>query len=79
MVNIPDAALGCTPLHWASVTNRLDLILLLLDAGADIDSRDDAGRTPLYACAAFGAVDAAALLLQRGAAYEGPDFRGAPE
>lgn len=76
VVDMQDAALGWTPLHWASVTNRLDFMLLLLDAGACVDSRDLAGRTPLYACAAFGAVDAAAVLLQAGAAVDGPDFRG---
>lgn len=76
VVNMRDAALGWTPLHWASVTNRLDFMFLLLDAGACVDARDLAGRTPLYACAAFGAVDAAAVLLQGGAAVDGPDFRG---
>eukprot|EP00903_Cladosiphon_okamuranus_P021496 g19762.t1 len=76
VVNIPDAAFGFTPLHWASVTNRLDFMILLLEEGACIDARDRAGRTPLYACAAFGAADAAALLLQRGAVVDRPDFRG---
>lgn len=76
MINVPDAALGCTPLHWASVTNRLDFMLLLLEAGARVDSRDYAGRTPLYASAAFGAVDAVELLLERGAAVDSPDLRG---
>eukprot|EP00752_Nemacystus_decipiens_P010788 g9596.t2 len=76
VVNMPDDALGWTPLHWASVTNRLDFMLLLLEADACVDARDRAGRTPLYACAAFGAVDAAAVLLRRGAAADGPDFRG---
>lgn len=75
-INSPDAALGWTPLHWASVTSRLDFMLMLLEVGACIDPRDNAGRTPLYTCAAFGAVDAAVLLLQRGAGVNGPDLRG---
>lgn len=77
MVNTPDAELGCSPLHWASVTNRVDFMLLLLAHGADVNARDSAGRTPLYACAAFGAVEATALLLEHGADIDAEDFRGA--
>ncbi|CAM9863680.1 unnamed protein product [Ectocarpus fasciculatus] len=76
MVNVPDATLGCTPLHWAAMTNRVDFMVLLLDHGADVDSRDFAGRTPLFSCAAFGGVEAAALLLERNADENAKDSRG---
>ncbi|CBN77591.1 expressed unknown protein [Ectocarpus siliculosus] len=76
VVNMPDATLGCTPLHWAAMLNRVDFMLLLLDHGADVDSRDFAGRTPLFCCAAFGGVEAAALLLERNADENAKDSRG---
>ncbi|CAN0055167.1 unnamed protein product [Ectocarpus sp. 4 AP-2014] len=76
VVNMPDATLGCTPLHWAAMMNRVDFMLLLLDHGADVDSRDFAGRTPLFSCAAFGGVEAAALLLGRNADENAKDSRG---
>ncbi|CAM9095900.1 unnamed protein product, partial [Hapterophycus canaliculatus] len=75
-INAPDVALGCTALHWAAITNRVDFIRLLLDNGANVESRDHAGRTPLLSCCAFGAVDAAVLLLQRNADRNAEDARG---
>lgn len=76
MVNTPDAAMGCTPLHWAAITNRVDFMRMLLDHGAEVDSRDHEGRTPLFSCAAFGAIDAASLLLERQADHHRTDRRG---
>ncbi|CAN0104547.1 unnamed protein product [Scytosiphon promiscuus] len=75
-INVPDVALGCTPLHWAAIANRVDFVQLLLDHGARVDSRDHAGRTPLFSCCAFGAVDAAVLLLERNADGNAEDSRG---
>lgn len=75
-VNMPDGGLGCAPLHWAAIANRVDFMRLLLDHGAKVDSRDNAGRTPLLACCAFGAVDAALLLLERNADENAEDSRG---
>jgi ankyrin repeat protein len=38
---------GFTPLHYAVRKNSLDLILILLDNGADIGISNDYGQTPL--------------------------------
>ena len=37
-----------TPLHAASVKGHFDVVSLLLKNGADFNSRDDRGRTPLH-------------------------------
>jgi ankyrin repeat protein len=64
--------LGTTALHWAAMSGRLDLIELFLQHGADINRR---GRkfggepeTPLDLARGRDQADAAALLLERGAA-----------
>lgn len=36
------------PLHWAARYEKLAIVKLLLDAGADIDAKDLIGRTPIY-------------------------------
>jgi hypothetical protein len=38
---------GQTPLHFAITRNRLDIVDLLIDLGADIDAPDQNGQTPL--------------------------------
>src|SRR5438270_499028 len=44
-----------TPLHLAAGGGRLELVRLLIDAGADVDRRDpDSGRVPLHAAVAAG-------------------------
>ena len=65
--------LGRTALHQAAVTGMPQFVHLLLDRGALIDARDDAGNTPLL-CALFmakqgdpAAAEIVALLLAHGA------------
>ena len=40
---------GCTPLHRAASTGKSELCELLIEEGADIDSEDRAGQTPILA------------------------------
>lgn len=54
-------------LHWAVLQNQVDSIATLLDRGMDVDIRDAEGRTPLMTAAAFGSLEAAELLIVRGA------------
>lgn len=37
-----------TGLHWAAKRGHLDIVRILLQHGADVDSKDIIGRTPLY-------------------------------
>jgi len=39
---------GCTVLHVAAVAGNLLMVRKLVEAGADIDARDDHGNAPLY-------------------------------
>lgn len=60
---------GDTPLHKAVVTNNIDLVKLLLEAGADPNLRQAQSMTPLH-FAAFAGPDRSAiveLLLRHGA------------
>ncbi|KAB8229517.1 ankyrin repeat domain-containing protein [Aspergillus alliaceus] len=52
IVNQPDRT-GCTPLHYACLSGRLESVFLLLNAGANPVITYYDGRTPLYVCAAF--------------------------
>lgn len=65
---------GLAPLHRAARyfegarANMLPIATALLDAGAQIDARDKAGRTPLaWAIDPTGSFDVARLLIERGA------------
>lgn len=59
--------LGHTPLHIAVLEHRLDLLRLLLTAGADINTQDHLGHTPLVSAARNETLGAVALLVAAGA------------
>ena len=60
---------GATRLHWASKVGLLGMVRSLLDAGADVNSQDDKGETPLHWAARNGndCSAVAELLLASGA------------
>ena len=46
----PLAALhGGTPLHWAAALGRIEMAGRVIDAGADVNAKDNHGFTPLDA------------------------------
>ncbi len=72
-VDAGEASLGRTPLHYA---DSIRTVIVLLDAGADIDATDGNGETPLHAAIASSKTDIAAILLHFEASIEAPGEEG---
>ena len=58
---------GCTALHLAAGDGRLQVIKVLLRAGAEVDVRSWGGGTPLYVAVQMGQLAAARRLIEAGA------------
>lgn len=65
-----------SPLFEAARDGQVDRIIRLLDAGDPIDARNARGQTALHVAARCSRIEAAALLLARGASHALPDARG---
>ena len=39
---------GNTPLHWAALNTHLDCVKALVEAGADVSTKNDAGRDAVF-------------------------------
>jgi cytohesin len=55
------------PIHSAVIVGDIELVAVLLKAGADIESRTEGGSTPLHFAANWGTVALVKLLLDAGA------------
>ncbi|XP_017695385.1 PREDICTED: protein phosphatase 1 regulatory subunit 16A, partial [Lepidothrix coronata] len=58
---------GLTALHQCCIDDSVPVVSVLLDAGADVNSRDTELWTPLHAAATCGHLRLVQLLIQRGA------------
>ena len=70
---------GSTPLHCATWKGHAAVVALLLDAGADVNARNNNehwGTTPLHAAAHANQAAIAQLLLDQGADSTAPDLTG---
>jgi len=54
-------------MHWAAGGDHKKMVELLIDKGADVNARDEAGWTPLHYAAFNGHKDVAELLIAKGA------------
>ena len=61
------------PIHEATTVDMVDM---LLDAGASLEETDQTGATPLYHHAKAGRVEMVAYLLEKGAEVDAADKRG---
>ncbi|XP_072851515.2 fibronectin type 3 and ankyrin repeat domains protein 1 isoform X1 [Pogona vitticeps] len=67
-VDAKDAGLEWTPLiRLCALTGKTDVATLLIDAGADVNTKDKDGKTPLMVAALNNQEELVALLLERGA------------
>jgi len=73
-LNLPDDA-GLTPLHLAASSCHTNVVVLLLDQGAQIDCPAKDGATPLHLAAQEGCAEGVDLLLARGAELNARDDR----
>lgn len=58
---------GGTPLHAAIMQGRSDMVLLLIDGGADLNAEGERGETPLQTAHIMGNQGIAGILLSHGA------------
>jgi len=63
----PDPVFQIRPLHWAALAGNVEVVTVLLDAGAPLERGDGQGNVPLNAAAFAGRFEIAELLLKRGA------------
>ncbi len=67
---------GWTGLHWALVRERSEIIVLLLELGADPNRPTASGRIPLNIAMRSGQANAVKLLLAAGADPKQADIDG---
>lgn len=72
-VNAKFPILGSSPLILAAAKGHHEMVGLLLDRGAHINTSDSSGWTPLHAAIYGGHADVVQLLLERGAQLEYPN------
>ena len=67
---------GWAPIHYAASCPELGPVVEMLKAGAPVNAVSPNGSTPLMMAAGYGAIDAARLLVQRGADANARNQRG---
>ncbi|KDO21909.1 TKL protein kinase [Saprolegnia parasitica CBS 223.65] len=74
--NVNDPSGGQTPLHAAVTKSLEEFLLILIDAGADVEARDQDGRTPLAFALKNQLLQCVTALLATGASVERLDEDG---
>jgi ankyrin repeat protein len=66
-LDIRDKWYNRTELHWAAIKGNKEIVELLLNHGARVNTADSSGNTPLYYAGKYGHKDIAQLLVSNGA------------
>jgi peptidoglycan/LPS O-acetylase OafA/YrhL len=77
-LNAPDLNVGVTPLCWAAMRGDTETLQLLIDRGADLNTRNKDGSTALHGAAFLGQPKAAKLLIENGADTQAKNVRREP-
>jgi ankyrin repeat protein len=67
---------GETPLHWAALNGRLEVLSYLLERGVNINGVAESGFTALHAATINSHVKCISLLLSKGVDVEAKDKKG---
>lgn len=67
---------GVTALHWAVGFKKPEIIRLLINAGADVNLRDNRSCAPLHYAANFGRIEIIKLFISHGADLNAKTERG---
>ena len=67
---------GMTALHWAAKRYYPDVVQVLIDGGADIEARNNLGRSPLLVACENGDVAKVKMLVEAGAGVRATDIAG---
>ena len=65
-----------TALHCAVNQGHPDMVQVLIDVGADIDTRNDDGHSPLHCASQEGALEVVKMLVEAGAGVNATDYDG---
>ena len=73
IIEAPYGLFCLTPLHLASLTGQIEVVRLLIDRGANVNSGTTDKSTPLHQAAHCGYTDIAELLIDHGADVNGSE------
>ena len=68
--------IGHTALHWAIQEGHCDVMQVLIDAGSDIEAKDEKGRSPLHWSCFSGKIAVVKMLVKAGAGVRFTDNNG---
>ena len=75
-VDKAESSTGCTALHHAVNSKRAEVLEVLIDAGADIEAKDDMGHSPLHSACHQGELAIVKMLVRAGAGVSVTDNEG---
>lgn len=76
-IETKDPGAGASVLHYAVMKGTMPMIGLLLQRGADVNSRTRSGTTPLHTAVLYGHLDVAEYLIDKGAEVNAKSASGA--
>jgi hypothetical protein len=65
-----------TPIHWSSSWGHYNIVTMLIENGADVNSKDKFSRTPLHMAATTDKIHVVKLLIENGADINAQDHNG---